>query len=110
MPGKEGSSVRKRHIPERMCVGCQSVRPKRELLRVVRTPENEVVIDPTGKRAGRGAYLCPNPECLRKAVKAKRLERALEREIAPQILAELEKRMADVVLPAVPGVPPEPPR
>ncbi|MBC7335585.1 MAG: YlxR family protein, partial [Clostridia bacterium] len=66
-----------RHVPERMCLGCRAKRPKRELVRVVRTPAGEVLIDPTGKRSGRGAYVCPQEECLRKAIKHKALERAL---------------------------------
>ncbi len=93
MPGKEALSARKKHVPERTCVGCQAVRPKKELLRVVRTPEGDIVIDETGKKPGRGAYLCPNPECLRKAAKAKRLQRSLEREIGPELLAEIEARL-----------------
>lgn len=73
-----------------MCVGCRARNDKRNLLRVVRTPEQEVVVDPTGKRAGRGAYLCPRVECLRKAVKSRALERALGVTVSPEVLARLE--------------------
>nr|WP_277995508.1 YlxR family protein [Moorella thermoacetica] len=73
-----------------MCVGCRARNDKRNLLRVVRTPEQEVVIDPTGKRAGRGAYLCPRVECLRKAVKSRALERALGVAVSPEVLERLE--------------------
>ncbi|MGI9860363.1 YlxR family protein [Moorella naiadis] len=79
-----------RKIPVRMCVGCRARNDKRNLLRVVRTPEQEVVVDPTGKRAGRGAYLCPRVECLRKAVKSRALERALGVVVSPEVLARLE--------------------
>lgn len=65
-------------IPMRRCVGCSAQRPKRELVRVVRSPEGEVSLDLTGKKSGRGAYLCPSAACLAKARKAKRIERAFE--------------------------------
>ncbi len=68
-------------IPQRMCVGCQQMKAKRELLRVVRTPDEDVVLDLTGKKSGRGAYLCRDLDCLEKAVKEKRLEKALQKPI-----------------------------
>jgi len=67
--------------PYRMCVGCQEMRSKRDLIRVVRTPEESIEVDHTGKRSGRGAYICPNAECLEKAIKGKRLEKALKQQI-----------------------------
>jgi predicted RNA-binding protein YlxR (DUF448 family) len=73
----------------RTCVGCRTERTKRELVRVVRTPEGEVVLDVTGKRSGRGAYLCPQRECLAAARKSKSLERALEREIPAEVWEKL---------------------
>ncbi|MGB9660483.1 MAG: RNase P modulator RnpM [Moorellaceae bacterium] len=81
---------RPKKVPVRMCVGCRSRKEKRELIRVVRTPELNLIIDPTGKKAGRGAYLCPRLECLQKAVKSRALERNLGVQINPEILAELE--------------------
>lgn len=84
---------RVKKVPERMCVGCQQMRPKKELIRVVRTPDDTVAIDPTGKRSGRGAYICPQEECLVKAVKARRLERALRSPIAPEVVEELRQRV-----------------
>ena len=72
-------------IPMRRCVGCMEQRPKRELIRVVRSPEGEISLDATGKKSGRGAYLCPDPACLAKARKARRLERALECEIPDEV-------------------------
>ncbi|HWQ61817.1 MAG TPA: YlxR family protein [Negativicutes bacterium] len=81
--------MKQKKIPQRMCVGCQSMKTKKELLRVVRTPEGEILLDPTGKKAGRGAYVCPSDECLAKAVKAKRLEKALEHAISAEVFAAL---------------------
>jgi len=63
-------------IPMRQCTGCRTMRPKKELIRVVRSPEGEISLDFRGKKSGRGAYVCRDPECLRKAIKAKALERA----------------------------------
>ncbi|CEP66832.1 Protein of unknown function DUF448 [Moorella glycerini] len=83
-----------RKIPVRMCVGCRARNDKRNLLRVVRTPAQEVVLDPTGKRAGRGAYICPRVECLRKAVKSRALERALGVSLTPEVLADLEASLS----------------
>ncbi len=77
-------------IPERKCMGCNEKRPKKELVRVVRTPEGEVLLDLTGKKSGRGAYICPCVACYEKALKTKRLERCLEAEI-PQSVYEAVK-------------------
>lgn len=77
-------------IPLRRCVGCQEMKPKRELLRVVRTPEGEILLDPTGKKSGRGAYICRSPDCLQAAVKGKRLERDLGHPISEEVLAQLK--------------------
>ena len=85
--------MKRRHVPMRMCVGCQEMKPKREMVRVVRTPEGEVLVDPTGKKSGRGAYVCPDEGCLEKAVKARRLEKALGREISPEVLEAVRLRV-----------------
>jgi uncharacterized protein len=71
-------SARLRKPSLRICIGCQEKKLKKELVRVVRTPEGEVVLDLTGKKSGRGAYLCPQTACLKKAVKGKRLEKNLQ--------------------------------
>lgn len=81
-------------IPMRQCLGCREMKPKRELLRVVRSPQGEVSLDLRGKASGRGAYVCPNVECLKRAIKSKAISRAFETEI-PQavydaLLAEME--------------------
>ena len=67
-----------RKIPQRQCVGCRTMKDKKELIRIVKTPEGQIVADATGKKSGRGAYICPNPECLRRARKARALERAFD--------------------------------
>jgi len=77
-----------------MCVGCQESRSKKELIRIVRTPEGEVVIDPTGKRSGRGAYICHDTVCLEKALKGARLEKALKHPISPEIVEQLRAGLA----------------
>ncbi|MBE6990477.1 MAG: YlxR family protein [Ruminococcaceae bacterium] len=81
-------------IPQRQCVGCRTMRDKRELLRVVRTPEGEIMLDATGKKSGRGAYVCPDPTCLQKARKSRALSRALETEIPDEVYAALSAQMA----------------
>ncbi|HHU85686.1 MAG: RNase P modulator RnpM [Pelotomaculaceae bacterium] len=80
-------------IPQRMCVGCQQMKPKKLLIRVVRTPDETIEIDSTGKRSGRGAYICPDPDCLNKALKGKRLEKALQRAITQEIMDTLKQRL-----------------
>ena len=81
-------------VPVRRCVGCNAQKPKKELVRIVRSPEGEVGVDLTGKRSGRGAYLCPKAACLKKAQKNRALERAFDvpipAEIYEQLTAELE--------------------
>lgn len=81
-------------IPQRQCMGCRERKAKKELIRVVRTPEGGVQVDFSGKVNGRGAYLCPNPECLRKAQRIKSLERSLEIAIPEEVYARLEKEIA----------------
>lgn len=78
-------------IPMRMCVACREMCPKKELNRVVRTPEGEVVLDSTGRKNGRGAYLCKKQECLKKAVKTRALERALGAPLSEETAESLER-------------------
>ncbi len=80
-------------IPIRQCVGCREQRPKRELIRVVRSPEGEVSIDTRGKKPGRGAYICPDAQCLRKALKSRALGRALGVEIPESVFDTLKEQM-----------------
>lgn len=77
--------VKPKKIPQRMCVGCQEMKNKKELIRVVRTPEGETVLDPTGKKAGRGAYVCSQEACFTKAYKEKRLEKALKHAVSSEV-------------------------
>jgi predicted RNA-binding protein YlxR (DUF448 family) len=86
-----GQMPKVKKIPARMCVGCQEMKPKKELIRLVRTPEDVIAVDPTGKRSGRGAYICPDPECLMKARKGKRLEKALKASIPQNVYSEIEE-------------------
>ncbi len=81
-------------IPMRMCVGCHEMKPKKELLRVVKPAEGDCAIDRTGKASGRGAYICPSAECLKKAQKTKALERGLEAAISPEVYATLAEQIA----------------
>lgn len=83
-------------VPMRMCLGCQEMKPKKELIRVVKTPEDTVEMDLTGKKNGRGAYICPDQECLNKAVKGKRLEKAFQQQISPEILNNLKERLVEI--------------
>lgn len=78
----------------RMCTGCREMKPKKELIRVVRSKEGVISLDPIGKAPGRGAYVCPDPKCLKKAQKAKTLERALESPISEEVYGQLEKELA----------------
>ena len=80
-------------IPMRQCTGCREMKPKRELIRVVHSPENEISLDFKGKAQGRGAYVCPNPECLKRAIKSKALERSLETPIPQEIYEQLTAQM-----------------
>ena len=80
-------------IPLRQCTGCREMKPKKELLRILRTDTGEVVLDMTGRRNGRGAYVCRDPECLRKARKSHAIERALGLGIPEGILEDIQKEM-----------------
>lgn len=80
-------------IPQRMCTGCMEMKPKKELIRVVKNKEGEISIDTTGKKPGRGAYICKDIECLEKSIKAKRLERNLEGKISDDIFERLKEEM-----------------
>ena len=83
-------------IPQRQCMGCRERKPKRDMIRVVRNPEGVVSLDFGGKMNGRGAYICPNPECLKKVQKSKALERSLEVPIPEEVYERLMKEMEAV--------------
>lgn len=82
-----------RKIPMRKCVGCQEMKSKKEMIRVIRTSEGEFLLDATGKKNGRGAYICPSKNCLEKAVKNKGLERSFKQSIPREVYEALEKEM-----------------
>ncbi len=85
--------MQEKKIPMRHCVGCSAEKPKKELVRVVRTPDGTILLDLTGKKSGRGAYLCRSLSCLKKARKAKRLEHQLSVEIPEEVYDRLESEM-----------------
>lgn len=86
-------ALKPKKIPTRQCLGCNEHKPKKELLRVVRTPEGEIVLDFTGKRSGRGAYICFDVKCLKKARKSKRIEKSLETSIPEEIYDSMESEL-----------------
>ena len=84
---------RKKKVPERQCLGCGEKRQKNTLLRVLRTPEGEIVLDFTGKKSGRGAYICRDVACLKKARKSRRIDRALEVSVSDEIYDKMEQEL-----------------
>lgn len=80
-------------MPMRMCVGCQEMKNKKEMIRVIKTPEGTFMLDATGKKNGRGAYVCPSEECLQLARKNKGLERSFKQAIPAEVYDSLEKEM-----------------
>lgn len=90
---KKLMSMRTKKVPLRKCVACQEMMPKKELIRIVRTPDLEILIDPTGKASGRGAYICAKEECLQLAKKNKGLERALKHNITEELYMQLREQL-----------------
>lgn len=82
-----------KRVPERKCMGCNEKRPKKELIRVVRTPEGNIELDSTGKKSGRGAYICKKTSCFEKAYKSKRLEKCLESAIAETVYEVIKESL-----------------
>jgi uncharacterized protein len=87
--------MKQKKIPLRMCLGCQEMKPKKELIRVVKNKENEISVDFVGKKPGRGAYICRQISCFDKARKGKRLERAFESAISEEIYEILKKQLEE---------------
>ncbi len=87
--------MKPKKIPMRMCVGCREMKEKKTMIRIVRGPEGDISMDETGKKSGRGAYVCRNADCLRRAIRQKQLERqlqtALSEEVSERLTAELER-------------------
>ena len=100
MMAKAAKGGRQKHVPLRTCIACRETRPKRELLRIVRTPEGRILLDPTSKKSGRGAYLCARYSCWQKALKVKKagdrclLEREFELPLSAEDRAALEEYLA----------------
>ena len=82
-------------VPLRMCVGCGEMKDKRDLTRIVKSKEGEISLDPTGKKAGRGAYICPSAECLKKARKSRRIEKSFATKIPDEVYDALEEELSN---------------
>ena len=91
---KDFKIMANKKIPLRKCVACNEMKEKKEMIRIIKTPENEIVLDATGRKNGRGAYICADPECLRLARKSKGLERSLKTAIPQEVYESLEKEMS----------------
>ena len=87
---KRKAQPRQKHVPQRTCIACKEIRPKRELIRVVRTPDGHILLDPTSKKSGRGAYVCARRSCWDIALKRGKLEREFEVTLTPDDRAALE--------------------
>lgn len=85
--------MKPKKVPLRMCVGCRESKPKREMIRVVRGPEGDLSMDPTGKKPGRGAYVCRQEACLTRAIRQKQLERQLEVRMTEEVAAALQEEL-----------------
>lgn len=90
------TTKKNKKMPMRQCVGCQEMKNKKEMIRVIRTADQEFLLDATGKKNGRGAYLCPDRECLSKAMKNKGLERSFKQSIPQEVYDTLEKEMSEL--------------
>ena len=88
--------MKQKKVPLRMCTGCGEMKPKRELVRVVKDPEDNIGVDFTGKKPGRGAYICRSTECLEKARKGRRLERAFQGAVPEEVYHSLKKELEEM--------------
>ena len=88
------ATILKNKVPQRKCIGCNESKPKKELIRIVKTPEGEMLVDDTGRANGRGAYICNDLECLQKAIKTKGLNRAFKMNVDTDVLIKLSEEMA----------------
>lgn len=94
--GEDESDLASKKTPMRMCTGCREMFPKPALIRVVKTPEGEIKLDTTGRLNGRGAYICRNPECLKKAEKINSLAKAFQMRVEPEIYARLGEELGEI--------------
>jgi len=88
--------LKSKKVPMRRCVGCRESKCKNDLMRVLKTPENTVIFDDTGKKNGRGAYVCPSVECFRNARKTKAFERSLDISIPEEVYDDIERQMLEL--------------
>lgn len=93
--GQKGQGIKQKKIPLRQCLGCNEHKPKNELLRVLRTPEGEILLDFTGKKSGRGAYICYDSKCLKKARRSRRIEGNLGVSVSDEIYDRMESELED---------------
>jgi predicted RNA-binding protein YlxR (DUF448 family) len=107
---KRKAPPKPRHVPQRTCIACKQMRPKRELIRIVRTPDGHIVLDPTGKKSGRGAYLCAKRSCFEPAVRKGKLEHEFEMALSPEDRAELEAYIETLPIEHAPAPAPKPKR
>ena len=105
-PHKRKPQPRQKHIPQRTCVACKQTRPKRELIRVVRSPDGHITLDPTSKKSGRGAYVCARRSCWDIALKKGKLEREFETTFLPEDRAALDEYYASLPAEPAPAIPP----
>lgn len=87
--------MQQKKVPMRKCIGCNESKTKKELVRIVRSPEGDISLDLIGKKSGRGAYICPDAECLKKARKSKRLERIFETAVPDSVYEEAERLLGE---------------
>lgn len=88
--------MKSKKVPMRMCLGCRDMKPKKELIRIVRTVQGEIITDPTGKKSGRGAYVCKNDSCIDMAVKAERLSKALDTKVNDVIALRIKEDISKI--------------
>lgn len=84
-------------IPLRQCIGCGESKSKKEMIRILKTETEGIILDPTGRKNGRGAYICPSPECLKKAIKSRGLDRSFKMQVPKEVYETLEKEMEQLV-------------
>jgi predicted RNA-binding protein YlxR (DUF448 family) len=88
--------LKNKKVPMRQCVGCRELRNKKDLMRILKTPDNNVIFDDTGRMNGRGAYICPSVECLKKARRTKAIERSLDISIPDEVYDAIERQMSEL--------------
>lgn len=88
--------MKNKKVPMRQCVGCRELKNKKDLMRILKTPDNNVIFDDTGRMNGRGAYICPSVECLKKARRTKAIERSLDISIPDEVYDAIERQMSEL--------------